>query len=144
MTTVADVTTVITDRCGAYLARARAITGSATVPGITQAIGWAVRMLGLTTASLTAITDEEVSAVTSDKLDALLDLAELRTLESIQGNLAAVNVTAGPVQEELGQLAERLGEFVTERRKIVGARYSAWLAAPLADESPRRASLRVL
>lgn len=144
MTTAADVTTVITDRCGAYLTRARAITGSATVPGITQAIGWAVRMLGYPTASLTLVSDGEVGAVASERLDALLDLTELRTLESIQGNLTAVNVTAGPLQEELGQLAERLGEFVTERRKLVGARYSAWLAAPLSDEAPRRATLRAL
>ena len=85
-----------------------------------------------------------VGAVSSDKLDALCDLAELRTLESVQTNLTAVNVTAGPLQEDLGSLAERLGEIVTERRKNIAARYSTWLAAPLTDEAPKRASLRVL
>lgn len=144
MATVANVTTVVTERCSSYLAKARALSGSGSIPDIAQAIGWGVRMLGYTTAGLTTVTDGEVGAVSGDKLDALCDLAELRTLESIQTNLTAVNVTAGPLQEDLGSLAERLGEIVTERRKNIATRYSAWLAAPLTDESPKRASLRVL
>lgn len=144
MATVANVTTVIEERCSAYLAKARALTGSAAKPDTAQAIGWAVRMLGYTTAALATVTDGEVGAVSGDKLDALCDLAELRTLESIQTNLTAVDVTAGPLQEGLGSLAERLGEIVTERRKNIAARYGAWLAAPLTDEALRRASLRVL
>jgi hypothetical protein len=144
MATVANVTTVVTERCSSYLAKARALSGSGSIPDIAHAIGWGVRMLGYTTAGLTTVTDGEVGAVSSDKLDALCDLAELRTLESIQTNLTAVNVTAGPLQEDLGSLAERLGEIVTERRKNIATRYSAWLAAPLTDESPKRASLRVL
>lgn len=144
MATAANVTTVVTERCSAYLAKARALSGSGSIPDIAPAIGWGVRALGYATASLTTVTDGEVGAVSGDKLDALCDLAELRTLESIQTNLTAVNVTAGPLQENLGQLAERLGEIITEKRKNAGSRYSAWLAWPLTDESPKRASLRVL
>jgi hypothetical protein len=144
MATVANVTTVVTERCSSYLAKARALSGSGSIPDIAHAIGWGVRMLGYTTAGLTTVTDGEVGTVPRDKLDALCDLAELRTLESIQTNLTAVNVTAGPLQEGLGSLAERLGEIVTERRKNIATRYSAWLSAPLTDEAPRRASLRVL
>lgn len=144
MATAANVTTVVTERCSAYLAKSRALSGSGSIPDIASAIGWGVRMLGYTTAGLNTVTDGEVGAVSGDKLDALCDLAELRTLESIQTNLTAVNVTAGPLQESLGQLAERLGEIVTERRKNIAARYGTWLAVPLTDEAPKRASLRVL
>ena len=144
MATVANVTAVVTERCSAYLAKARALSGSGTIPDLAQAIGWGVRMLGYATASLTSVSDGEVGAVSVDKLDALCDLAELRTLESIQTNLTAVNVTAGPLQEEFGSLAERLGEIVTERRKNVATRYNAWLAAPLSNDAPKRAFIGVL
>lgn len=142
MTTVAEVTAVVTDRCGAYLAQARVLTGDPTKPGVAPAIGWAVRMLGGPTASLTTVTDGEVAAA-SGSLDALLDLAELRTLEAIQTNLTAVNVTAGPVQQEYGDLAKRLAEIVTQKQKHTQARYGALLTVPL-TEGAKRATLRVL
>lgn len=143
MPTVANVTTVIEERCSAYLAKARALSGSAAKPDTAQAIGWAVRILGYSTASVTTVTDGEVGEVAAGAVDALLDLAELRTLESIQTNLTAVDVTAGPLQEGYGALAERLGEIITEKRKIVANRYASLLVTPLSGEM-RLASLRVL
>ena len=143
MTTVAEVTAAITDRCGAYLAQARVLTGDPTKPGITPAIGWAVRMLGGATASIATVTDGEVAAAASGALDALLDLAELRTLEAIQTNLTAVNVTAGPVQQDYSDLAKRLAEIVTQKQKHAQARYGVLLTVPL-TEGAKRATLRVL
>lgn len=143
MATVADVTVAIEDRCAAFLAQARALTGDSVTPGTALAVGWAVRMLGYPTGSLLTATDSEVGAVDSEKLDALLDLAELRTLESIQTNLTAVSVTAGPLREEYGKLGDQLAEIVRERRGVIGNRYGKWLAEPLTD-AVRRARLRVL
>lgn len=143
MTTVAEVTAAVTDRCGAYLAQARVLTGDPTKPSITPAIGWAVRILGGTTVSLATVTDGEVQAIGDGLTDALLDLAELRTLESIQTNLTAVNVTAGPVQQEYSDLAKRLAEIVTQKQKHAQARYGALLTVPL-TEGAKRATLRVL
>lgn len=143
MATVADVTAVIEDRCSAFLEKARALTGDPAKPGTAPAIGWAVRMLGYATASLTTVTDDEVGVVDAARLDALLDLAELRTLESIQTNLTAVSVTAGPLREEYGTLGDQLAALVTERRNVIGNRYGKWLVEPLTD-AMRRASLRVL
>ncbi len=143
MTTVAEVTAVVTDRCVAHLAQARVLTGDPTKPGTAPAIGWAVRMLGGTTASLTTVTDGEVQAIASGLTDALLDLSELRTLESVQTNLTAVDVTAGPVQQAYSDLAERLVEIVEQKRKLAQNRWGAYLTQPLTD-AVKRATLRVL
>ncbi len=143
MTTVAEVTAGVTDRCSAYLAQARALTGDPAKPGVAPAIGWSVRMLGGTTASLATVTDGEVQDIANGLLDALLDLAELRTLESIQTNLTAVDVTAGPVQQAYSDLAKRLVDIIEQKRKLAQNRWGAYLTQPLTD-AVKRATLRVL
>lgn len=138
MATLADVQAVINDRVGALLAEARAATGDATKPSVDTCIGWAVRMLGYTTASILAPTDGEVQAVASTKVDALLDLAELRTLESIQTNLSQVDLTTGPVLERLGQLPTRLADIVPKKRQVVALQWGKYLAEPLDPTTDKR------
>ena len=144
MATIADVKAIIEDRCAALLALAREISGDVLTPDADQAIAWALRVLGYPVASLLQATGDEVQAVVAGHLDALLDLVELRTLESIQTGFTAVTVRAGPVQEDYNHLADRLGKIVAEKRRNVAARHGQWLITPLTGDAPSRATLRAL
>jgi hypothetical protein len=142
--TLADVTAVVTDRCGAYLQQAQIETGETGAPSVNQAVAWALRALGYPVASLRMATDAEVLAVGAAQVDALLDLVELRTLESVQTNLTAVKVSAGPVEEDYNHLADRLAKIVNEKRANCAARHGQWLTVPLTGNAPKRASLRAV
>lgn len=144
MVNAGDVAAVVTDRCGAFLTAVTAATGDAETPNIDQAIAWALRALGYPTANMLAPSTSEVQAVADAKGDALLDLAELRMLESIQTNLTAVTVKAGPVQEDFNDLSARLATIINEKRANVTERYGRWIAVQLAANTRRRATLRAV
>lgn len=138
MASLADVQAVVGDRCGALLAEARAATGDPTKPSVDQCIGWALRMLGYSTASILAPVSGEVTAVAALHVDALLDLAELRTLESILTNLSGVDLTTGPVTEDLSDLPDRLAKLIPEKRKAIGLMWGKYLAQPFDPSTDRR------
>jgi hypothetical protein len=136
--TLGEVTAVIDDRCRALLAEARAATGDPTKPSVAQCIAWATRMLGYPTASLLGADNDEVGAVDSMKVDALLDLAELRTLESILTNLTGVDLTTGPVSEDISDLPDRIQKLIPEKRKAIGLMWGRYLVQPFDPTTDRR------
>jgi hypothetical protein len=129
----ADVEAVITKRLGALLAEA-GMTSTGANPHLIDPIAWALRALGYPLASLTDLTDADLAEVVPAHVDALLDLAELRALESVGGNLTAVDVTIGSVAERRGMLAERVAKLVEGKRATVTARWGSILAQPLQDQ----------
>ena len=139
-----DAEQILDRRLGAFLAEAGMTSSSGVNPWLTDPLRWALSALGVESASMVAVTDDDLAALDAAKVDALLDLTELKALEAVQTNLTSVDVTAGPLQERRGQLGDRLGEMVREKRKICAARYGQWLSMPLTDDAPRRASLRAL
>lgn len=140
-----EIEQVVARRLGGFLAEAGMDALQDGVnPWLTDPLRWALSMLGYATASFTSVTDDDLAPVADGHVEALLDLCELRMLESIQTNLASVDVTAGPLQEKRSQLATALAEIITERRKIYGARHGHLLDQPLSDEAIRRAVLRAL
>lgn len=135
--TLAEALTLIDERCGALLAQARAATGDPDKPNLETCLGWAVRALGYTTASVLYPSEAEVQAVTL--IDALIDVAELRTLESVLTNLNQVNITTGPVKEDLSDLAERLGDVILPaKRKQVALAWGKYLTVPIDSEGTLR------
>lgn len=144
MATLAEVVQVAGNRYASLLALASELAGDELAPSSDQAVAWSLRALGYPTASLLAATAGEVQAVGGAHLDALLDLVELRMLESIQTGFTAVTVKAGPVQEDFNDLADRLDKIVNEKRANVHARHGRWLAIALTGDAPRRATLRAL
>lgn len=138
MATLSDVLAVVDDRVGALLAEARAATGDNSKPSVEACVGWAVRMLGYSTASIRYAEEAEVQAVATAHVDALLDLAELRTLESVLSNLTQVDLTTGPVSERLGQLPQRLADLIPKKRQIVALQWSKYLAEPLDPTTDKR------
>jgi hypothetical protein len=144
MATIGDVQEIVGNRYAALLAQAQALAGDAFTPSSEQAMAWALRALGYPAASLRYVTEAELAAVAADRLDALLDLTELRMLESIQTGFTAVTVKAGPVQEDYNHLADRLDKIVGEKRANVAARHGQWLAVTLTSDAPKRATLRAI
>lgn len=144
MATLADVQDIVGNRYAALLTLAQAMSGDEFTPSIEQAVAWSLRALGYPVASLRFATDGELANVADAHLDALLDLTELRMLESIQTGLTAVTVKAGPVQEDYNHLADRLADIVNEKRANVAARHGQWLVVSLTGNAPKRAGLRVV
>ena len=139
-----EIEQILSRRIGGYLTVASMTSDSGVNPWLTDPLRWALSTLGYVTASITAVTDSDLSGVAEALTEALLDLTELRALEAVQTNLTAVDVTAGPLGERRSQLADRIGEMVTERRKVYGSRYASLLVAPLSGDAPKLASMAAL
>lgn len=116
-----DAEGVLVRRCGRLLTAAGLDGSTATGANadLNDPIGWAVRQLGGAVASVASVTDADLAGVATDDLDALLDLAELRALESALGNLDVVDVAVGPERESLGQLGGRLEKAIERKRAQV-------------------------
>ena len=141
--TRAQIEGVLTNRVGKFLARAD-MAASAPNPALTDPLGWALRMLGYTPAALDNVTDADLLPVTAAHIDALLDLAELRTAESILLSLDLVNITAGPVRTEWGALRSDLLKFLPTKRGNVSAMWGDLLTVPLDGDAPRSVRLKAL
>ena len=107
MTTRAEIESVLVQRFSLLLTLAGMET---TIAGsnasLNDPIGYALRYCGYTVASLTSVSDADLSAIESTDLDKLLDVAEIRALDNIHGNVVAlVDITNGPEKESFSQSA---------------------------------------
>jgi hypothetical protein len=132
--TISSVEAVLAQRLSALVT----LSAISTTVIYDDPIAWALRRLGYTTAAVGNATDGEVGVVTGGAVDALLDLAELRTLETLQQQIQRVTTKAGPVQENWNDLREALKVLVPEKRKAVSAMHGHLLAYPL-DATDKRA-----
>lgn len=99
-----------------------AITIVGTNASLNDPIAYAVRMLGGTVANPVLVADADIDPVIADAdagLDALLDVAELRLLLSIKGNLDTVDITSGPFTEKYSQLGSMLDKDIDRLKKQV-------------------------
>jgi len=86
------------------------VTGSNA--DLNDAIGAAIRRLGGTVTTPTSVTDTDVQTVATADFDALLDIAELRVLYSIRGNLIYVDTTAGPFTDRYSDIGDYLKDQI--------------------------------
>ena len=102
----ANVENVLVARVGPLMTKAGmdGTTVDGTNTDLSDPIAWALRQAGYSVADITNPTTAEV-ALALDDVDEVVDLGELRTLESVAGNLDDVDVTVGPRSEELSQLS---------------------------------------
>ena len=111
-------------RVGAWLAAAglpTTIVGSNAA--LNDPIGWAIRQSDGTVASAVLVTDADVATVASADLDQLIDLAELRALESVLSNFTGVDKKAGPVELKSSQMADRLERRIASLRSMISLTY---------------------
>ena len=106
----ASIEAVLVQRCGALMIKAGldGVTINGTNASLNDPIGRGLRAIGSPPADLAAVDDSDLAVVTDDLVDALLDVAELRALENISGNLDDVAVTVGPRSEQRNQLADQV------------------------------------
>ena len=87
-------------------------------------IGWGLRMIEISTADLSLVTNEEVASMSDDDVDEFLDYAEYRLIGNLVKNAPEVDVKIGHRSEEFSQLANRLIQMFdrkrTEIRQIYG------------------------
>lgn len=117
----ADVLQIIQARVSGFLYEAQRLTGDTEKPSTPHALAWAMRKLGYSLDSLIDVSNAELADVTGSKVDALLDLAELRLLEDILLNLTMVTNQAGPVRDDWNDLSKRLREILPVKRSQVAS-----------------------
>ena len=103
--TRANIETILVKRCGPLMTAAgMATTVLGSNADLNDPIGYAVRKAGGSVTSFVAVADADIAGVDELGYDQLLDLAELRTLETILGNLDDVDLRVGPRDEKFSQL----------------------------------------
>lgn len=125
-----QVERILIARCGKLLTAAGldGATRTGANEDLNDPIGAAVRALALTVADLSAVADTDLASVTDAQIDQLLDVAELRTLETIEGNLDQVDITIGPRSESLNQLSKQVRTKIDAKRAAVEAAYGTGVA----------------
>lgn len=135
---VQEINLVLVQRTGKYLTAAGLAGGASE---LVDPVRWALSMLGNEPGSLVEITNDDLVAVTGLYVDALLDLAELRLLETVLGNMTAVTVKAGPVTQNLSDLGKQLLTVIAAKRAAIAKRYGSLLVLPLDETSPKPVTL---
>lgn len=115
----ANVESVLIGRCGALLAAVG--LDSNTVDGtnsdLNDPIWFALNRCGYGVTDISAVSDTDISQVDDEDTAAMLDIAELRTLETARNNaISLVDITIGPRRESLSQLSTQLEKSIASKR----------------------------
>lgn len=123
--TRANVEVLLIRRCGALMTAAGldGTTVDGTNVDLNDPIGVAIVAVSGTVASRVLVTATDVATVAAADYDEFLDVVEYRVLESVLGNLGKVDITVGPRQENLSQLATRLEKTIERKRKDLHDKY---------------------
>jgi len=131
--TRANAEAILVKRVGPLLTAAdMAVTVVGTNDDLNDPIGRAIRDLGYTVTSVVSIVDADVAQVTESEYDQFLDLATLRTLESILGNYDDVDIRVGPRDEKLSQTVELIEDKIKRLRDALERDYGWGMAVPVA------------
>jgi len=109
--TRANAEALLIKRCGDLLTVASldGTTVAGTNADLNDPIGFALRQVGGTVTTPTAVADADLATLAAADLDEFLDLAELRTLETVHSHLLdLVDTAAGQRHDEYSQLANGL------------------------------------
>jgi hypothetical protein len=133
--TLAILDSILVPRCGGTLALAGldGVTVDGTNVALLDPIRQGLASLGIATATVGVVDDDDLLPITADTLDQLLDVAELRALESALGWLDQPDQMADTDnQQSLGKLRDSIETTVARRRKQVEKQYG-YGAASLAN-----------
>jgi hypothetical protein len=123
--TRADIEQELVSRAEAWLtAASMAVTYAGANADLNSPIAWAIRQAGGSVTAPALVTSTDVQTVADADYDKLLDLAELRTLQSILGSYALVDAKAGPVEAKSSQLAERIERRIAELKAWLKSEYN--------------------
>lgn len=116
---------VLVNRCGALLTVAglNGVTNDGSNDDLNDPIGVALRTLGYSVASISKVQDSDLASLADADLDKFLDVAELRTLQSVLGNLDKVDIDAGPFSAKYGQLPRQLERRIDRLQEKLEVEY---------------------
>lgn len=123
--TRAQLETVLIARAGQWLT-ASGLDGT-TVDGTNAALNDpicdALLQLEYSVADISSVADSDLANVPLTSYRQLLDVAELRVLESALENYNKVDSEAGAVKAELDDLGQRMERAIARKRATIAARY---------------------
>lgn len=117
---------VLTRRLGAILTAAGldGESGAGTNPDLNDPLGWALRQIGKSVAVITAVSDTDMTGVSTSEVDKFLDLAELRALETVSLSLSVyVDISIGPRRESLSQMNAGIERRIEAKKKQIAQDY---------------------
>lgn len=134
--TRANIESVLIRRVGRLLTAAGldGTTINGTNADLNDPISSALRVLNYTVSSIASVTDTDLLPVTDAHINYLLDVAELRTLESILGNLDLVDIRVGPRSESLSQLADQVQKAIERKTRHITRMYGVGLGGLVAGK----------
>lgn len=115
----ANIESVLIGRCGQLLAAVGldSATANGTNSDLNDPIWFALNRCGYGVTDISAVSDFDVSQVDDEDLAALLDIAELRVIETARNSATSlVDITIGPRRESLSQLSGQLEKTIASKR----------------------------
>jgi hypothetical protein len=115
----------LVSRCGELMGHVGfdKTTIDGTNADLNSPIGYAVRVVGGTVTSPALVVDADVATVDAGDEDALYDVAELRLLLNIRGNLTTVDLWSGPFREAYSSIGDYLKDQIDALTKKVEEEY---------------------
>lgn len=128
--TRANVEVILIARVGALMTEAGmdGTTVDGTNADLNDPIGWAVRQLDYTVASVVLVATADVANVAEAEYDEFFDYGEYRALQNIRGNLALVDIRQGPQDQKFSQLAEQIGAMLATMKSDMERSYGFGLS----------------
>lgn len=120
----ATVENILVRRCKAALEMVDLSTSiSGTNSDLDDPMWGALKRLGYAVAS-TTVSDSDIAQLDTGDENAFLDIAELRTLETIyNAAVGLVDMTIGPRHESLSQFGARLEKVISDKRQQISLDY---------------------
>lgn len=123
--TRADLENVLISRAGKLMTAADldGTTLNGTNADLNDPIATGLRRAGYSVASLAKVVDGDVASVLDEDVDKVLDLAELRLCENIEGNYDDVDISVTDRSESLNQLARQVQTKIDRLQKKIERAY---------------------
>ncbi len=101
-------------------------TVNGTNTDLNDPLGAAIRDAGGAVSDISSVVDADIASITAS-VDQFIDTAELRVLESIEGNLDDVDTTAGTQSRRFSQLAAQVAKRIDRKEKQLEKKYGVGL-----------------
>ena len=108
---------------GMLAAAGLAITVAGSNADLNDAISYAIRQIGQTVDDPVLVDDADCARIPETDFDKFFDLAEMRMLRTILGNLDDVDIKVGPQSQSLSDLAERVEKRMARLEKRIESEY---------------------
>ena len=101
---------------GIYGEAGLATTEAGTNEDLNEPLRVALDALGYSVADVTSVADTDLDDLPSSKYNQFFDLAELRALENVEGQLTLVTTKTGPFEQRFSDLLNHVREVREERQ----------------------------